>query len=591
MIKTDHGQTFSALAGFLDPRGASAILDHVNDNLYMPKASVYDFYKLTYKSFDITREVFDNMINKDILAKTNATHVLTSITFGLRMSLVIQNIKIDRRNYKARQRDLALVTRIVEKYGQSGSVVPDDLKYLDDSEIHFNATLFTDNTSPRSIKLIEAAKLYRYYNLEGFYNVTGVPIKFILTDLEWVMKSYKINWVNSGKLIDELPIIDYQLRDWVNYFEDLNQYECHINGIDFCANLYKQYLQDKDMDHITKVKQDLDELKKRVQSDLGSALIKVRFSDEPKRYLDMLLVSARNDNFSVDRHKLNRFIKVNFGVILKEMDHLDDLMKHNITIIPVNTKLETFIQENKAFKMILLLVYNPQSLNYVTINTFYKMVSLTHVHDGQHTLYCAANSKVVWPQSKSITKIILFVDGVLTIDDYQSIYDVQSQIENMTKPIGLVYWQLDDDQDQPSQVWPNNHWTDISPQYSGLFFRVVGGQSRGFGQTQDESFPMLNAVETVMRGQNREDIEVKSRVDLPLGQWSDYVITGGHMFPMLRTGIAFLGTDDEVRPRSRNIRLWKCSSKHSFVIWTEDRLKELVRESGNILIIISCYFC
>lgn len=56
---------------------------------------------------------------------------------------------------------------------------------------------------------------------------------------------------------------------------------------------------------------------------------------------------------------------------------------------------------------------------------------------------------------------------------------------SITVPIGFIYVQLSEQQ-EPHHLWPNMIWSDVSFQYAGLFFRVLGGDSAHFNVTQEE---------------------------------------------------------------------------------------------------------
>jgi len=62
-------------------------------------------------------------------------------------------------------------------------------------------------------------------------------------------------------------------------------------------------------------------------------------------------------------------------------------------------------------------------------------------------------------------------------------------------PIGFTYSQLPS-QPEPQSIWPNFNWTDISEEYSGLFFRVLGNNSSSFNLIQEENSPRLIKVRT-----------------------------------------------------------------------------------------------
>jgi len=75
-------------------------------------------------------------------------------------------------------------------------------------------------------------------------------------------------------------------------------------------------------------------------------------------------------------------------------------------------------------------------------------------------------------------------------------------------PIGFIYIQLPLQQ-TPQTIWPNCSWSDISAEYSGLFFRPLSGNS---SRLEVNRYPV----------------------------WLDLIVSGS-----------------KVRPRNQAIRIWK----------------------------------
>lgn len=62
-------------------------------------------------------------------------------------------------------------------------------------------------------------------------------------------------------------------------------------------------------------------------------------------------------------------------------------------------------------------------------------------------------------------------------------------------PIGFLYVQLPYEA-PPSKLWSfiGYNWTDVSKNYSGIFFRVAGGDAASFGKIQDQEFPQIKDI-------------------------------------------------------------------------------------------------
>jgi hypothetical protein len=91
-------------------------------------------------------------------------------------------------------------------------------------------------------------------------------------------------------------------------------------------------------------------------------------------------------------------------------------------------------------------------------------------------------------------------------------------------------------------------WSDVSSNYSGLFFRVLGGGSATFGETQEENTNRLAAVRRV-----DYQIEKIEKIDIPLG-WSGYIKSDANS---PSGAMNFYISRGEVRPRNQAVRIWE----------------------------------
>ncbi|XP_054153874.1 uncharacterized protein LOC128952493 [Oppia nitens] len=134
--------------------------------------------------------------------------------------------------------------------------------------------------------------------------------------------------------------------------------------------------------------------------------------------------------------------------------------------------------------------------------------------------------------------------------------NVKDQLDNVSGsaiPLGYIYVQLPD-QPEPSVLWPKILFEDISANYSGLFFRVVGGQAADFGQTQLASTRVLTV--------NSKSLEAASKnttvTVLPATSDQIFLFTGDRYNNNAEhRHIEFTLTDDEVRPENKAIKIWK----------------------------------
>ena len=127
------------------------------------------------------------------------------------------------------------------------------------------------------------------------------------------------------------------------------------------------------------------------------------------------------------------------------------------------------------------------------------------------------------------------------------------------RPIGFTYVQLPKDR-APGELWPSMTWTDISSEYEGVFFRVVGGGAGGFGVVQLENAPRLEMVHTGNEKHKIQKIhhDLTNNVSIPVTGWSDGVRTGDLSSIENAFYINFKHTDTaEVRPKNMAVKVYK----------------------------------
>jgi len=136
----------------------------------------------------------------------------------------------------------------------------------------------------------------------------------------------------------------------------------------------------------------------------------------------------------------------------------------------------------------------------------------------------------------------------------------QQRIMDLVKsliPIGFIYTQLPT-QPAPEELWPQFEWTEISSEFDGLFFRVVGNDTAPFGDMQNSNSPRLVGVQ-------RQDFDGSmGNITVEVGKQSDYIYTGQNEGPhegphegSYSKSLSFLVSDDEVRPQNKAVKIWK----------------------------------
>ncbi len=144
--------------------------------------------------------------------------------------------------------------------------------------------------------------------------------------------------------------------------------------------------------------------------------------------------------------------------------------------------------------------------------------------------------------------------------------------ETPALPVGFIYLQIPQ-QKSPQEMFPKQTWADISSNFPGLFFRVVGGDSKEFGAVQEENVPTFDAVAYVdclegsPNSKNSCNLSPSNRrIDLNRtiagDSWTTQVTTANFFSshsPNTEnwTGsLKFHNTGGPVRPRNTAIRVW-----------------------------------
>ena len=118
-------------------------------------------------------------------------------------------------------------------------------------------------------------------------------------------------------------------------------------------------------------------------------------------------------------------------------------------------------------------------------------------------------------------------------------------------PIGFIYTQLPD-QLSPQNMFPSLTWSDVTSQYSGLFFRAEGSGSESFGSIQSANQSRISTVRGDSYSFDAGGSTVDFQYELPDRGWSvDLQLHESFLNFYLYT------TEGEVRPRNTAVRIWK----------------------------------
>lgn len=152
-----------------------------------------------------------------------------------------------------------------------------------------------------------------------------------------------------------------------------------------------------------------------------------------------------------------------------------------------------------------------------------------------------------WSDYACINKNILICEKVKLWSPIEMQMKVMKLMNNPV-PVGFTYAQLPKEK-PPTEIWPWMEWTDVSQDYEGVFFRVVGGESSSFGEVQEGNSPRLTRVDRV-RTSTYGAVEISAN-----GEASAAFDADDSSFS--DRGMTFTVSGGETRPRNMAIRIWK----------------------------------
>lgn len=126
-----------------------------------------------------------------------------------------------------------------------------------------------------------------------------------------------------------------------------------------------------------------------------------------------------------------------------------------------------------------------------------------------------------------------------------------TNLKNNPVPINFTYVQLPLDK-APIEIWPGLKWADVSANYAGTFFRVLGGEAAAFGKPQEDNAPHLSQVIHQVAPCAGET------VTLAKGVLSGTVFTTSNFAAgALKNCQKFLLSPGEVRPKNMATKVWR----------------------------------
>jgi hypothetical protein len=188
-----------------------------------------------------------------------------------------------------------------------------------------------------------------------------------------------------------------------------------------------------------------------------------------------------------------------------------------------------------------------------------EILKLEDVEGKWKDVSCQSPNYFVCEQPPTWTKLELQLELIATRKELGLLKATVDNIIKNPVPIGFLYTELPNSP-SPQTIWPNLMWENVSPLFQGLFFRVEGGTSAGFGATQEERTKTLKNVQTGGAPNYNPPGSAWGNIAMIPGSWSAWATTGysHEVNAKVHTEkIRFETTNDEVRPRNTAVRIWK----------------------------------
>ena len=121
---------------------------------------------------------------------------------------------------------------------------------------------------------------------------------------------------------------------------------------------------------------------------------------------------------------------------------------------------------------------------------------------------------------------------------------------NSILPIGFLYTQLPE-QSSPEKLWPDMKWSEVTEQYSGLFFRAEGNVTEPFGQIQYANQSVISTISYASYSNRVSSPGTYRLLKAGKEHWVQMNDTNGIQ------GLQLFTTSGEVRPINTAIKIWK----------------------------------
>jgi len=159
----------------------------------------------------------------------------------------------------------------------------------------------------------------------------------------------------------------------------------------------------------------------------------------------------------------------------------------------------------------------------------------------------ACQREPVWSMEKVVDEIVKlkaeFADeiGKLKAEDVN--------LRQQVIQIGFIYVEYPFT-GNPTELWPQLGWQDVSAQYSGHFFRVVGGGAGEWGVSQGGCAPRFTSASAGGSPNGGVNIPDNGCGSVKTGDWSSGIQHSTESTTFCNTGC-------EVRPVNMPVRVWK----------------------------------
>lgn len=308
-LDVQAGFKLSVLSGLIEVSGSGRYVKDTQRSTKSAKVSVANFVMTEYEQFDVAGIDARKLINLDILAKIDATHVVVGIQWG-------GNVIVSVEDYNTEDKDKEVITgslagklsMAVASIGIDGSVdiSDEDKKELNQFSFELYGDILTNEVPTSLVDAVVLMKSVPKLLIDG-NNGKGKALSYTLLPIGFLRELLNVDSkINSlVSLLDESTI-----NSCVKLFEELSNVELKINDLMIDLNNFQNYINKEKIDKITFLANNFQIYQSELKERLSDLLINVRSGNQSINKLQQVVIDAYNNELSPIKIDFSQFLLI-----------------------------------------------------------------------------------------------------------------------------------------------------------------------------------------------------------------------------------------------------------------------------------------